>query len=249
MERKASRDRDELNEALAQHRGEYETWKAGMVAELQKAQAKKDEVDAEESEIERSLRRAHDEMSQQAQTLREEVNEKTTELEELDAGILDFHQRLLRLEDDRPARDETERASFSRAEQLRRQGQEEQVAVSTLHQDIIAIRAHLEDLRKSEQEAQARLSKDKGKPKEDLRSLEKQKAEYERDIEKERQRQEDLREQLEMAESRAGLFSCFFPKSNPKAKAKPRTGGAASQGGGGGASASAKPRESDSEWC
>jgi len=213
--------RAELNEALAVHRAEHDVWKAQMSVELQWAREKKDEVDAEESDLEQRLSRAHDEMSAQAQELRSEVNGKSLELQELNARIQEVHRESKNLEDSRPDREESATASVSRVADLRKEQEDCQTEITVLQQDCTTIRAHLDELQLSEQAAE-RLPKSRGRGSdEDVRSLESKRSEYESWIEAERQRQEDLRSQLQMAEQRPGLFSCFFPKKRASAPADP----------------------------
>jgi hypothetical protein len=203
--------RTELNEALAAHRGQHDSWKARIDADLQYARAEKGEADAQEADLQQQLSKAQEEMSRQAQNLRTEVSERTHELQELGARIEKVNSETQMEEENKPQVERTVQSTLALVAERRKEQQKCQEEIAMLHQDCVTVRAHLEELRESEQVAAKSRSKPRDRPRsEDIRALEKKKKEFDDAIEDQKRLQEDLRLRLEMA-VKPGLFSCFWP--------------------------------------
>merc|ERR1719182_668747 len=90
--------RNELQDALAAHNADYKRWKDQMTNELDRARARKQEVEGEEFDVEQRLRRAQEELAQQTQDLQAEVHDKARELQEINARIQDVKGEFQSLE-------------------------------------------------------------------------------------------------------------------------------------------------------
>jgi hypothetical protein len=206
--------RNELQDALAAHNADYKRWKGQMTNELDRARARKLEVEGEEFDVEQRLRRAQEELAQQTQDLQAEVHDKARELQEINARIQDVKGEFQSLEAARPQCEENARISMTKIAEKRSEADEYQAEIGVLCQETARIKRHVEELKESEAQQAAQIRRTLGAipASEDVSSLEQRRLEYDELISQESQRREDLMLELQRAQQR-GLFSCFFPQA------------------------------------